>query len=81
MVNRISVIVQRLLMKEVTAKTGMRSVKNIRCRLFLIKLQQEDGKIQFHSYHSGSVETRFQMAVDDDILVKNLFWISAAGVL
>ena len=57
-------------------------MKTSDAKLFLIKLQQEDGKkLQFYSYHPWSVATSFQMAVDDDILVKNPFGFQLAGVL
>ena len=51
-------------------------------KLFLIKLQQEDGK-SYSSIHTirGVLRPAFQMAVDDDILVKNPFGFQLAGVL
>ena len=51
-------------------------------KLFLIKLQQEDGK-SYSSIHTirGVLRPAFQMAVDDDILVKNSFGFQLAGVL
>ncbi len=57
-------------------------VKTSDAKLFLIKLQQEDGR------GSSSVKTirgvlrpAFQMAVDDDILMKNPFGFQLAGVI
>ena len=46
-------------------------------KLFLIKLQQEDGK-SFSSIHNirGVLRPAFPMAVDDDILVKESICIS-----
>ena len=60
----------------------IRSVKTSDAKLFLIKLQQEDGK-SYSSIHTirGVLRPAFQMAVDDDILVKNPFGFQFAGVL
>jgi len=57
-------------------------VKTSDAKLFLIKLQQEDGK-SYSSIHiiRGVLRPAFQMAVDDDILVKNPFGFQLAGVL
>ena len=76
------VTVQRLLAKEAFGKKTIRSVKTSDAKLFLIKLQQEDGKI-YSSIHTirGVLRPAFQMAVDDDILVKNPFGFQLAGVL
>ena len=66
------VTVQRLLAKEAFGKKTIQSVKTSDAKLFLIKLQQEDGKC-YSSIHTirGVLRPAFQMAVDDDILVKN----------
>ena len=76
------VTVQRLLAKEAFGKKTIRSVKTSDVKLFLIKLQQEDGK-SYSSIHTirGVLRPAFQMAVDDDILVKNPFSFLLAGVL
>ena len=76
------VTVQRLLAKETFGKKTIRSVKTSDAKLFLIKLQQEDGK-SYSSIHTirGVLRPDFQMAVDDDILVKNPFGFQLAGVL
>ena len=76
------VTVQRLLAKETFGKKTIRSVKTSDAKLFLIKLQQEDGK-SYSSIHTirGVLRPAFQMAVDDDILVKNPFGFQFAGVL
>ena len=73
---------QRLLAKEAFGKKTIRSVKTSDAKLFLIKLQQEDGK-SYSSIHTirGVLRPAFQMAVDDDILVKNPFGFQLAGVL
>ena len=61
------VTVQRLLAKEEFGKRTIRSVKTSDAKLFLIKLQQEDGK-SYSSIHTirGVLRPAFQMAVDDD---------------
>lgn len=76
------VTVQRLLARESFGKKRIRSVKTSDAKLFLIKLQQEDGK-SYSSIHTirGVLRPAFQMAVDDDILVKNPFGLQLAGVL
>ena len=76
------VTVQRLLAKEAFGKKTIRSVKTSDAKLFLIKLQQEDGK-SYSSIHTirGVLRPAFQMVVDDDILVKNPFGFQLAGVL
>ena len=76
------VTVQRLLAKEAFGKKTIRSVKTSDAKLFLIKLQQEDGK-SYSSIHTirGVLRPAFQMAVDDDILVKNPFGFQFVGVL
>ena len=57
-------------------------MKTSDAKLFLIKLQQEDGK-SYSSIHTirGVLRPAFQMAVDDDILVKNPFGFQLAGVV
>jgi len=76
------VTVRRLLAKEAFDKKTIRSVKTFDAKLFLIKLLQEDGK-SYSSIHTirGVLRPAFQMAVDDDILVKNPFGFQLAGVL
>ena len=68
------VTVQRVLAKEAFGKKTIRSEKTSDAKLFLIKLQQEDGK-SYSSIHTirGVLRLAFQMAVDDDILVRNPF--------
>ena len=74
--------VQRVLAKEPFGQKKIRTVKTSDVKLFLIKLQQEDGK-SFSSIHNirGVLRPAFQMAVDDDILVKNPFSFQLAGVV
>lgn len=74
--------VQRILAKEPFGQKKIRTVKTSDAKLFLIKLQQEDGK-SFSSIHNirGVLRPAFQMAVDDDILIKNPFGFQLAGVV
>lgn len=60
----------------------IRSIKTSDAKLFLIKLQKEDGR-SYSSIHTirGVLRPAFQMAVDDDILMKNLFGFQLAGVV
>ena len=76
------VTVQRLLAKEKFGSLKIRSVKISDAKLFLIKLQQEDGK-RYSTIHNvrGVLRPAFQMAVDDDILAKNPFGFQLATVL
>ena len=76
------VTVQRLLARE---KFGSQQIKNVKisdAKLFLIKLQQEDGK-SYSAVHSirGVLRPAFQMAVDDDIIMKNPFGFELASVV
>ncbi len=74
--------VQKLLAKKKFGNLKIRSVKTSDAKLFLIGLQQNDGK-SYSSIHTirGVLRPAFQMAVDDDILVKNPFSFQLAGVL
>lgn len=76
------VTVQRLLAKEKFGSQKIRNVKISDAKLFLIKLQQEDGK-SYSTIHNvrGVLRPAFQMAVDDDIIVKNPFGFQLATVL
>ncbi len=76
------VTVQRLLARENFGSLKIKSVKTSDAKLFLIKLQQKDKK-SYSSIHTirGVLRPAFQMAVDDDILVKNPFSFQLAGLL
>lgn len=76
------VTVQRILAKEAFGKKTIRSVKTSDAKLFLIKLQQEDGK-SYSSIHTirGVLRPAFQMAVDYDIIMKNPFGFELASVV
>ena len=76
------VTVQRLLAKEKFGSQKIRNEKISDAKLFLIKLQQEDGK-SYSTIHNvrGVLRPAFQMAVDDDIIVKNPFGFQLQTVL
>ena len=76
------ITVQRILEKQSFGKMKIRSVKTSDAKLFLIKLQKEDGR-SYSSIHTirGVLRPAFQMAVDDDILMKNPFGFQLAGVV
>ena len=74
--------VVNILKKEPFANQKIMNVKTSDAKLFLIKMQQEDGKR--HSTIKtvrGVLRPAFQMAVDDDILMKNPFQFELAGVV
>lgn len=72
----------RILEKEEFGKRKIDTVKVSDAKLWLIKLQKED-KRSYSSIHSirGVIRPAFQMAVDDDILVKNPFEFQLATVV
>ncbi len=76
------VTVQRILASQSFGKKTIRSVKTSDAKIFLIKLQKEDGK-GYSTIHNvrGVLRPAFQMAVDDDILMKNPFGFQLAGVV
>lgn len=60
----------------------VREIKTSDAKLFLIKLQQEDGlKYSTITTIRGVLRPAFQMAMDDDIIVKNPFQFELIGVL
>ena len=71
-----------ILEREAFGKRRIDSIKVSDAKLWLIKLQKEDKK-SYSSIHSirGVVRPAFQMAVDDDILVKNPFEFQLATVV
>ena len=74
--------VQRTLAKESFGKKAIKNIKTSDAKLFLIKMQQENKK-SFSTIHTirGVLRPAFQMAVDDDVLMKNPFGFQLAGVL
>jgi len=74
--------VQNILRKESFGDMKISKIRVSDAKLFLIKLQQEDGK-SYSSIHTirGVLRPAFQMAVDDDVLIKNPFGFELATVL
>ena len=74
--------VRNLLAKEAFGYYKIKRVKTTDAKLFLIKLQKEDGK-SYSTIHTvrGVLRPAFQMAVDDDMLLKNPFEFPLAGVI
>ena len=74
--------VQNILAGEEFGKRKIKSVKTSDAKLFLIKLQREDKK-GFSTVKTirGVLRPAFQMAVDDDILIKNPFGFQMVGVV
>ena len=74
--------VRNILEKEDFAKKKISTVKTSDAKLFLIKLQKEDGKgYSTVTTIRGVLRPAFQMAVDDDLLYKNPFGFQLVGVL
>lgn len=74
--------VKNILKEEAFGQQKISKVKTSDAKLFLIKMQQEDGR--GHSTIKtvrGVLRPAFQMAVDDDILMKNPFQFELAGVV
>lgn len=74
--------VQNFLEKEPFGGKKISSIRTSDAKLFLIKLQEVDGK-SYSSIHTirGVLRPAFQMAVDDDILIKNPFDFQLVNVL
>ena len=74
--------VTNILEKEEFGAQRIDRVKLSDAKEWLIKLQEKDGR-SYSSIHTirGVLRPAFQMAVDDDILVKNPFGFQLAGVL
>ena len=74
--------VEKLLEAEEFGSRKISEIKTSDAKLFLIMLQQEKGK-SYSSIHSirGVLRPAFQMAVDDDVLLKNPFGFELATVI
>lgn len=73
--------VRNLLKNEEFGDSKMCEVKNSDAKLFLIKLQSDGRGSSTIKTVRGVLRPAFQMAVDDDILVKNPFGFQLAGVV
>lgn len=73
--------VQNLLEKEDFSSKKISSVRTSDAKLFLIKMQQDGKGSSTVKTVRGVLRPAFQMAVDDDMLVKNPFDFMLAGVV
>ena len=73
--------VQNLLRGETFNDKKISQVKTSDAKLFLIKLQQDGRHYSTVKTVRGVLRPAFQMAVDDDVLVKNPFGFELAGVV
>jgi len=74
--------VRNILKEEEFGSKEIKQIKTSDAKLFLIKLQKEDGR-GFSSVKTirGVLRPAFQMAVDDDIIMKNPFGFEFAGII
>ena len=74
--------VRNILKEEEFGSKKIKQIKTSDAKLFLIKLQKEDGR-GFSSVKTirGVLRQAFQMAVDDDLIVKNPFGFQMVGVV
>ncbi len=73
--------VQNLLRGETFNDKKISQVKTSDAKLFLIKLQQDGRDYSTVKTVRGVLRPAFQMAVDDDVLMKNPFGFELAGVV
>ena len=73
--------VKNLMAKEPFGSRKIAEVKTSDAKLFLIKMQQDGRGSSTIKTVRGVLRPAFQMAVDDDILVKNPFGFQLAGVI
>lgn len=73
--------VRNILLKEAFSGRKIGTVKTSDAKLFLIKLQADGRGYSTVKTVRGVLRPAFQMAVDDDIIVKNPFGFQLAGVV
>lgn len=73
--------VRNLLLKESFGEKKIGMIKTSDAKLFLIKLQSDGKRYSTVKTVRGVLRPAFQMAVDDDVLVKNPFGFEFAGVV
>ena len=73
--------VKNILAKEEFGSNKMCRVKTSDAKLFLIKLQNDGKGSSTIKTVRGVLRTAFQMAVDDDLIVKNPFGFQVAGII
>lgn len=71
--------IKNLLDKEEFSRRRIKEVKTSDAKLFLIKMQSEGRRHSTIKSVRGVLRPAFQMAVDDDLLVKNPFGFELAG--
>ena len=74
-------VIKNLLAKEEFSRKRIKEVKNSDAKLFLIKMQSDGKRHSTIKSVRGVLRPAFQMAVDDDLLVKNPFGFELAGVV
>ena len=72
--------VNNILAKEEFGSNKMHRVKTSDAKLFLIKLQNDGKGSSTIKTVCGVLRPAFQMAVDDDLIVKNPFGFQLAGI-
>ena len=74
--------VKNIMSKEAFGSRKITQIKTSDAKLFFIKLQQQDGRgSSTIKTIRGVLRPAFQMAVDDDILLKNPFGFPLVGVI
>ena len=73
--------IKNLLAKEEFSRKRIKEVKTSDAKLFLIKMQSDGKRHSTIKSVRGVLRPAFQMAVDDDLLVKNPFGFELAGVV
>lgn len=74
-------VIKNLLAKEEFSRKRIKEVKTSDAKLFLIKMQSDGKRHSTIKSVRGVLRPAFQMAVDDDLLVKNPFGFELAGVV
>lgn len=73
--------VRNILLNEPFGEKKIGMVKTSDAKLFLIKLQEDGRRYSTVKTVRGVLRPAFQMAVDDDVLIKNPFGFELAGVV
>ena len=74
-------VIKNLMAKEEFSRKRIKEVKTSDAKLFLIKMQSDGKRHSTIKSVRGVLRPAFQMAVDDDLLVKNPFGFELAGVV
>lgn len=74
-------VIKNLLAKEEFSRKRIKEVKTSDAKLFLIKMQSDGKRHSTIKSVRGVLRPAFQMAVGDDLLVKNPFGFELAGVV